>query len=79
MTARPRAGTLKGMRIIDATAMARLPDQEREILYCASSLKWSVERIARDLGLTSDIVKLRLHDALHRLLGFTVTGPPGTP
>jgi hypothetical protein len=31
--------------------MTLLPADEREILFCASSLSWSVERIARDFGL----------------------------
>ncbi|MCV7135002.1 hypothetical protein H7J06_18640 [Mycobacterium hodleri] len=62
-----------------AEAMTLLPADEREILFCASSLSWSVERIARDFGLPSDVVKLRLHDALRRLLGHVPTNPPGTP
>jgi DNA-directed RNA polymerase specialized sigma24 family protein len=62
-----------------AEAMTLLPADEREILFCASSLSWSVERIARDFGLPSDVVKLRLHDALQRLLGHVPMNPPGTP
>lgn len=79
MTGAFPAGTLKGMRMSQYSAMARLPDHEREILYRASSLNWPVERIARDLGLPSDVVKLRLHDALHRLVEFAVTQSPGMP
>ncbi|WP_079923962.1 sigma factor-like helix-turn-helix DNA-binding protein [Mycobacterium sp. AT1] len=74
------AGTLKGMdprRL--AKAMTGLPADEREILFCASSLRWSVERIAGDFGLSSDVVKLRLHDALRRLVGHTASCPPGMP
>jgi sigma-70-like protein len=60
-------------------AMTLLPADEREILFCASTLSWSVDRIARDFGLPSDVVKLRLHDALQRLLGHVPMSPPGTP
>jgi len=62
-----------------AEAMTLLPAVERDILFCASSLSWSVERIARDFGLPSDVVKLRLHDALRRLIGHAPVSPPGTP
>ena len=80
MTRLAWAGTLKGMdprRL--AKAMTGLPADEREILFCASSLRWSVERIAGDFGLPSDVVKLRLHDALRRLLGQAASCPPGMP
>lgn len=66
-------------RVPLAEAMTLLPADEREILFCASSLSWSVERIAYDSGLSSDVVKLRLHDALTRLLGHVPLSPPGTP
>jgi DNA-directed RNA polymerase specialized sigma24 family protein len=62
-----------------AEAMTLLPADERKILFCATSLSWSVERIAHDFGLPSDIVKLRLHDALRRILGHVPANPPGTP
>ncbi|KQY10019.1 hypothetical protein ASD37_06635 [Mycobacterium sp. Root135] len=80
MTRLASAGTLKGMdprRL--ATAMTGLPVDEREILFCASSLRWSVERIAGDFGLSSEVVKLRLHDAMRRLLGHAASCPPGMP
>jgi len=59
--------------------MTLLPAVQRDILFCASSLSWSVERIAHDFGLPSDVVKLHLHDALRRLLGHVPVSPPGTP
>lgn len=80
MTRPVLAGTLRGMdprRL--AKAMTGLPADEREILFCASSLKWSVDRIACDFGLSADVVKLRLHDALRRLLGYAASRPPGMP
>ncbi|MCW2513635.1 MAG: hypothetical protein JWR11_2677 [Mycobacterium sp.] len=46
-----------------------LPVEEREVLFHAHVLSWTVERIACRLGLPRDVVKLRLHDALHRLRG----------
>ncbi|MCV7424817.1 sigma-70 family RNA polymerase sigma factor [Mycobacterium yunnanensis] len=62
-----------------AEAMALLPSDERRILFCAASLHWSVDRIAGAVGLPSEIVKLRLHDALRRLLGSVPRRPPGRP
>jgi DNA-directed RNA polymerase specialized sigma24 family protein len=47
--------------------MVLLPAEEREVLFHAYALSWTVERIACRLGLPRDVVKLRLHDALHRL------------
>jgi DNA-directed RNA polymerase specialized sigma24 family protein len=51
-----------------AEAMVLLPAEEREILYHAHYLGWTVERIAGHFEIPDDIVKLRLHDALQRLL-----------
>ena len=51
-----------------AEAMVLLSAEEREILYHAHYLGWTVERIAGHFGLSDDDVKLRLHDALQRLL-----------
>ncbi|MEU0497445.1 hypothetical protein [Mycobacterium sp. NPDC006124] len=72
-----RVGPPSGLPMADA--MALLPADERQILFCAASLHWSVDRIADVVDLPSEVVKLRLHDALRRLLGHAPRHPPGTP
>jgi DNA-directed RNA polymerase specialized sigma24 family protein len=56
-----------------------LPSDEREILFCACSLSWTVERIAFNFGVSPEVVKLRLHDALRRLVVHGASHPPGMP
>jgi DNA-directed RNA polymerase specialized sigma24 family protein len=51
-----------------AEAMTHLPAEERAVLYHAHFLGWPVERIACHFDIPDDMVKLRLHDALRRLL-----------
>jgi DNA-directed RNA polymerase specialized sigma24 family protein len=51
-----------------AEAMMLLPAEERAVLFHAHFLGWPVDRIARHLEIPDDMVKLRLHDALRRLL-----------
>ncbi len=48
--------------------MMVLSAEERDILFHANYLGWPVERIARHFDMPADVVKLRLHEALHRLL-----------
>jgi DNA-directed RNA polymerase specialized sigma24 family protein len=48
--------------------MMVLPAEEREILLHANYLGWPVERIAHHFDISADVVKSRLHDAMHRLL-----------
>lgn len=44
------------------------PAEELDILWHAHYFGWTVEKIADRFDLSDDIVKLRLHDALQRLL-----------
>jgi DNA-directed RNA polymerase specialized sigma24 family protein len=59
--------------------MALLPAEERDILFHAYWLRWTVERIARNFDVSPDIIRLRLHEALQRLLAGTASLPRGTP
>jgi DNA-directed RNA polymerase specialized sigma24 family protein len=47
--------------------MALLPAEERDILFHAYCLRWTVERIACHFDVSPDIIRLRLHEALQRL------------
>lgn len=62
-----------------AEAMMSLPAEERVILFRACHSSWSVEQIARHFDLPPDVVKVRLHDALQRLLAVSASRQPGTP
>jgi DNA-directed RNA polymerase specialized sigma24 family protein len=59
--------------------MMSLPADERVILVHARHSSWSVEQIARHFDLSPDVVKVRLHDALRRLLAGSANGRPDTP
>jgi RNA polymerase sigma factor (sigma-70 family) len=48
-------------------ALTRLSPEQRDVIYRAYYLKWTVERIAADLKITEAAVKSRLHYALHSL------------
>ena len=50
-----------------AEALALLPAEERDILFHAYCLRWTVERIACHFDVSPDIIRLRLHEALQRL------------
>jgi DNA-directed RNA polymerase specialized sigma24 family protein len=62
-----------------AEAMMSLPADERVILIWACDTSWSVERMAQHFDLSPDVVKVRLHDALRRLLAGSAKGQPDTP
>jgi DNA-directed RNA polymerase specialized sigma24 family protein len=62
-----------------AEAMMSLPADERVILVRACHSSWSVERMAQHFDLSPDVVKVRLHDALRRLLAGSVNGRLDTP
>jgi RNA polymerase sigma factor (sigma-70 family) len=66
-----RRGPRQNRRRI-AEAMTLLPAGERDILLHAHYSGWSVEQIANRFGLSNELVKDRLHDALQRLLATGV-------
>jgi RNA polymerase sigma factor (sigma-70 family) len=55
-----------------AEAMTLLPAEERDILLHAHYSGWSMEQIANHFGLSNELVKDQLHDALQRLLASGV-------
>ena len=46
-------------------AMTRLSPGHRAVIWRAHFLGWTTGRIACDLTITEDLVKRRLHEALH--------------
>ena len=56
-------GPLRRRLITDA--VTQLSPRHRAVIWRAHYLGWTTERIACDLGITEDVVKCRLHDALH--------------
>jgi DNA-directed RNA polymerase specialized sigma24 family protein len=55
-----------GGRLI-SDALTQLSPHHRAVIWRAHYLGWTTRRIAGDLGIAEDVVKCRLHNALHAL------------
>ena len=67
MTKAPAVGDRPpGGRLI-SDALTQLSPRHRAVIWRAHYLGWTTGRIARDLGVADDVVKCRLHNALHAL------------